>query len=43
VFRLVEVLRVERVVTGEGLTQLLGSERRVHDSGADASSLPRGA
>jgi hypothetical protein len=43
VLRLVEVLRVERVVTGEGLTQLLGSERRVHDSGADASSLPRGA
>ncbi|MGN6683603.1 MAG: hypothetical protein ACTHKD_06280 [Devosia sp.] len=45
VFRLVEVLRVERVVTGEGLAQLLEQSATVaHDNGADAtSSMPRGA
>jgi ATP-dependent Zn protease len=43
VFRLVELLRVEQVVTGEGLTQLLGSETRVHDGSADHTSTPRGA
>jgi ATP-dependent Zn protease len=45
VFRLVEVLRVERVVTGEGLAQLLEQNATVaHDNGADAtSSMPRGA
>lgn len=43
VFRLVDLLLAERVVTGEGLAQLLEHEAPARDSIVDDTSMPRGA